>query len=359
MCPNDATIIITETLEPTTVIISDDCSDVTVVINETIENVTIEVCALGEQGLSAYDLAVANGFEGTLEEWLDYNIPYVGATKDVDLGLHQLKADSLAVSLESTESIDAGEIVWNAIDGTFDMGLIGGVTLQAGQELHIFGKASEVITNGDAVMFAGSQGDHILLKKAVPSEINSNPEYFIGVATQDFTNNQFGYVTTFGKVRTLDTTIYNSAVLYFDSASASSGKLTDTMPVAPNAKIIVAAVLRVHQTQGVLMVRPHTMPKMADLQDLNISNAANNQTLVFSDGLWQNKYTWEYLAINAKTDGAENTITNGYYLNYDLQGVSIYRYITTATDANGYPNEDSFYATNTAGVLTNLIVTRG
>jgi len=169
--------------------------------------------------------------------------------------------------------------------------LIGGVTLQAGQELHIFGKASEVINNGDAVMFAGSQGDHILLKKAVPSEINTNPEYFIGIATQDFIINQFGYVTTFGKVRTLDTTIYSGAVLYFDSTSASSGKLTDTIPEAPNAKIIVAAVLRVHATQGVLMVRPHTMPKINDLQNVKITAPANKQSLFYNEStsIWENR----------------------------------------------------------------------
>ena len=70
MCENDTTIIIAENLQPTTVIISDDCTDVTVVVNETVQNVTIEVCGLGEVGLSAYDIAVANGFVGTEEEWL-------------------------------------------------------------------------------------------------------------------------------------------------------------------------------------------------------------------------------------------------------------------------------------------------
>jgi hypothetical protein len=71
MCLDDTTIVITETLEPTTVIISDDCTDVTVVVNETIENVTIEVCGLGEAGLSAYQIAVNNGFVGTEAEWLE------------------------------------------------------------------------------------------------------------------------------------------------------------------------------------------------------------------------------------------------------------------------------------------------
>lgn len=216
-------------------------------------------------------------------------IPYTGATQDVDLGTHQLKADSLAVSTTSTETVDVGEIVWNSVDGTFDMGLIGGVTLQAGQELHMYGKATEAISNGQAVMFAGVQGDHILIAKADAATINANPEYLIGIATQDFVNNQFGYVTVFGNVRGLNTTGYTlGSVLYYNSESATDGLLTSTMPTAPNAKIIVSAVVRVHATQGILLVRPHTMPKLKDVQDVYAPSPSSN------NGLFWNSSTLRY-----------------------------------------------------------------
>jgi len=215
-------------------------------------------------------------------------VPYTGATQDVNLGTNQLKADSLSVSLTSVEPVDAGEIVWNQADGTFDMGLLNGVTLQNGQEIHFYGKAQGVISNGQAVMFAGSQGDHLLMSVATQSAINANPEYFIGVATQDFANNDFGYITVLGKVRELDTTIYSGSVLYFDSSGTTPGALTTTMPVAPNAKIIVAAIVRVHATQGILMVRPHTMPKVNDIQDIYAPTPANNY------GLFWNSATLRY-----------------------------------------------------------------
>lgn len=194
-----------------------------------------------------------------------------------------VKADHLKISTTSVESVDVGEIVWNQIDGTFDMGLIGGVTLQSGQEMHIYGKASEAITNGDAIMFAGIQGDHILIAKAEPTAINANPEHFIGIATQDFNINQFGYTTVFGNVRTLDTSIYSlGTILYFASDIPVAGKLTTTMPVAPNAKIIVAAVLRVHANQGMLMVRPHVMPKIQNLQDVYAPSPNNSEVLYWN-----------------------------------------------------------------------------
>lgn len=203
----------------------------------------------------------------------------------------KVSAEYLDLSTTTTRVVDAGEIAWNSIDGTFDIGLLNGVTLQAGQEMHFYGKATEAISNGNAVMFAGVQGDHILIAKADAATINANPEYFMGVATQDFTTNQFGYVTSFGNVRGLNTLSYTLGdVLYFDSTSATDGLLTATEPSAPNAKIIVAAVVRVHATQGILAVRPHTMPKLKDIQDVNVDTATTGEILQLqSTGVWENK----------------------------------------------------------------------
>ena len=220
-------------------------------------------------------------------------VPYTGATNNVDLGAYSLSADYIHLSTTTAHSASVGDIVWNAADGTFDMGLLNGVTLQVGQEMHIYGKASGAIPNGSPVMFAGSQGSHLLLSVADPTSINAHPEYFVGVATQDFTNNQFGYVTVFGQVRDLNTIAYpEGTVLYFNSVS---GGFTATIPSAPNAKIIVAAVVRSHATQGSLMVRPHAMPKVENLQDVGLSGVAENDVLVYDTNKWVNKTIAEIL----------------------------------------------------------------
>ena len=270
-------------------------------------------------------------------------VPYTGATQDVNLGLHSISttfitdnsnvdyensitlsggyivisstdivngisnnldinsnstdskkyisAPGVLINTSATEPIDAGKIVWNSADGTFDMGLLNGVTLQAGQEIHMYAKASGAISNGDAVQFAGAQGDHLLVKKAVPSEITANPEYFVGIATQDFTNNQFGYVTVYGQVRDLDTDDYpEGTVLYYQSSGTTNGLLTDVRPTGPRAKIIVAAVVRSHQNQGAIFVRPHVMPKIEDLQNVEISGATDGQILSYdaTQEVWKN-----------------------------------------------------------------------
>ena len=128
--------------------------------------------------------------------------------------------------------------------------------LQPTSKTHIYGKATEAISKGDAVQFAGNQGDHLLVKKAVPSEINTDPNLFIGLAKEDVANNAFSYFLTFGKIERINTSIYTNPILYYDSSATSNGKLTDTVPPSNKAKITVAAIERTHQTQGIIMVRP-------------------------------------------------------------------------------------------------------
>jgi hypothetical protein len=60
MCNDDVTVIIEAQEDFTTVVIENDCEDVTIISN-----------GLGANGLSAYEIAVANGFVGTEEEWLE------------------------------------------------------------------------------------------------------------------------------------------------------------------------------------------------------------------------------------------------------------------------------------------------
>jgi hypothetical protein len=69
-------------------------------------------------------------------------------------------------------------------------------------------------------MFAGAQGDHFLFAKATQAAIEANHELFIGLANQDFLNNEFGYVVEFGMITEIDTEQYTNTagtILWFDS----------------------------------------------------------------------------------------------------------------------------------------------
>jgi len=233
------------------------------------------------------------------------NVGYTGSagslgsvtTDDITEGVTNLYFTEARVDTAIADSVTTaaltitgqeGPIVWNATEGTLDVPLDNGVTLQLGQEQHVYAKATEAISNGMAVMFAGAQGNHLLIAKADINAVGFRDEYVVGVATQDFTTNQFGYVTSFGKVNQLNTNAFNEGDLLY--ISTTPGVLTATPPTAPTHAVLVAAVTRKHATQGSIFVRPKMGEHVGELHDVLITDVANDDVLVYNStlGVWEN-----------------------------------------------------------------------
>jgi hypothetical protein len=172
------------------------------------------------------------------------------------------------------------------------------------QKVLFYGKATEAISKGDAVMFAGAQGDHFLFSKATQAAIASNHELFIGLASQDLSNNEYGYVTEFGNIKEIDTSDYTAGdILWFDAGGSTAGALTTTEPAPPLAKIQVAAVIRSHQNEGVLFIRPTWYHELGELHDVSINTIQDKDLLVYNStaGLWENSKTVDTLSGNTFT----------------------------------------------------------
>lgn len=158
----------------------------------------------------------------------------------------------------------------------------------------IYAKASENLSAGDVVQFAGVQGDHLLVKKAVIDDSAGAfiAEYIVGVAPTAFATNDFGYFVTQGQVT--DASLNLSAfsvgqILWYDPTTA--GGLTATEPTAPNPKVRVAAVLRNNGSDDIMLVRPTFSKRMNDIEDVSTSAASNNDYLVYNSasGIWQHQ----------------------------------------------------------------------
>jgi hypothetical protein len=224
-------------------------------------------------GQAAYDYAntLTGGGIGTLQQ-----VTTAGNTTNVGM-----TTSSLAFNTASGVTVTTGQMAWNAADLTVDIGMANGVTLQVGQEQYIKVKASEAISDGEAVMFAGVSGEHILAARNNMSSVGYLAEYFIGVATQNFALNEFGYVTVFGKINGLNTLAYTAGdLLYADPAVI--GGLTKVEPQAPNLHIIVAAVTKRAGGDGHILVRPTFRPKLSNLSDVQITNIANNNLIKYN-----------------------------------------------------------------------------
>jgi hypothetical protein len=194
----------------------------------------------------------------------------------------------LSVNTSAGFTVTTGQMAWNAADLTLDIGMANGVTLQVGQEQYIKIKAGEAIADGEAVMFGGASGEHIIGLRNNMSAPGYIPEWFIGVATQNFTNNQFGYVTVFGKINGLNTLAYTEGdILYADPAVV--GGLTKTEPAAPYTHIIVAAVTKRAGGDGHILVRPTLRPYLHHLSDVSITSPTAGQVLTYQGNVWLNR----------------------------------------------------------------------
>jgi hypothetical protein len=206
------------------------------------------------------------------------------------------------------------QITWNADEGTIDVAY-DGVTLQVGQEQHLYLKASVALTNGDVVSFNGAQGGHMLGTKADITDSNFEDHHIIGVCTEDIALGEFGYVTTYGKVRGLNTSAYSEgAILYL---SNTAGQMTATKPTAPDHALIIAAVVKSHATQGTILVRPTPGSHLGDLHDVGVGTLTNGDRL-----------QW-----NSTNERFENVSNNMSELNNDMWEVTS----TVPTDGTGKP----------------------
>ncbi len=194
-----------------------------------------------------------------------------------------------------TTSLEPGCMAWSEQDGTVDVGLPNGVTMQLGQEMYYLARnqTGSTIPNGTVVQFAGSIGNSGRLKMT-PALASSGtpPIYVMGVTTHDVLTGSDGYVTAFGAVRSIDTrggaeNWQDGDILYVSGSVA--GKMTNVAPTTPVPKIVIAAVTNA-SANGNIFVRPTFGDNLSTLHDVLISNPQNGQVLKYnsSGGYWYN-----------------------------------------------------------------------
>jgi hypothetical protein len=188
-----------------------------------------------------------------------------------------------------------GTLYWDEADGnqTLNLVMAGGLTTQQiGEEQYYRIKADSTITEGQVIMFTGTVGASGALKGAPATGLTASTAlYVMGVATENIATNGWGYVTSFGLVRGINTTggaeaWVDGQILYLDPTVP--GGLTKTVPVAPNPKVVVAAVVYA-AVNGSLFIRPAFGGKLGDFEgDVNIVSPVNGDLLQYNGTVWQN-----------------------------------------------------------------------
>ena len=158
--------------------------------------------------------------------------------------------NKMVLSVDTNLVAGAGEITWSQDDRTANIGLGNGVVLQTGQEMLALvrnGTGSTII-DGTIVMVTGSIGNSGRLVVA-PYDGVSDASLIIGITTETIASGADGMVTSYGKVRGLNTSAWAEGTILYVNGSGFGVSETASL----NMKI--AAVITSHATNGIIMVR--------------------------------------------------------------------------------------------------------
>lgn len=209
-----------------------------------------------------------------------------------------------------------GSLYWDSADGIQTLSLVmadGDAVQQIGEEQYYRIKASAPITNGQAVMFTGTVGASGGLTGAPATGLTaSTASYVMGIATHDLATNDWGYVTSFGLVRGINTSAFTAGdILYLDPSVA--GGLTTTIPSAPNPKVQVCAVVYSSSTEGSLFVRTTFGGTLGQYEgDVGITSPSDGQLLIRNQtaGKWVNAALTAGTGVSVTNGAGAITITN-------------------------------------------------
>jgi len=209
-----------------------------------------------------------------------------------------------------------------------------------GEEMYYRVKLTAPATKGQVLMFTGTLGASGGLTAAPATGLSPDQSnYILGVSMQTGTTNDWVTVVEFGEIKEIDTTggveaWVQGQILYFNPAVA--GGLTKTKPTAPNAIAIVAAVVHVSSTVGILFVRP-TFGSVLGGTDGNVEFASiTNGDVIVYDGTDQR---WENRAQSTLSVGSAATAT-------DATNAAIVATTATSTNADFFL---PFVAASTTG----------
>jgi hypothetical protein len=246
-----------------------------------------------------------------------------------------------SISFLTTEEFEPGRgsLAWANNDGTLALGLSDTLHTHLNQDTlyYVINQSGFTIPANTVVMANGTVGNSgsILVSPAIGN--GSFPsEYVMGVATHNIADGADGYVTAFGKIRGINTSMFSEGdILYLNPAIP--GTMMNTAPVAPNNKVTVAIVVTKSVNQGEIFVRPTFTDKLSSLEDVHTVDVSDGQSLV-------------WVAANSRFENQTITVSSdeaNLYNTYTTLTANDYNSFTTLT-ANIY-NTFAYLNANVGG----------
>jgi hypothetical protein len=276
--------------------------------------------------------------------------------------------DFIQFDTAATVTNATGKLYYNFDDQfqTLSFQMNGNQVQHIGEELYYRVKLSSGATKGQVLMFTGTLGASGGLTAAPATGLQpEQASYILGVAAETGATNDWVFVTTFGEVKSINTTggaesWAQGDVLYYNPSV--TGGLTKNKPSVPNAICIVAAVVHVGSSNGVLFVRPTYGSVLGGTDgNVNFTSLASGNTLIYDAvaGVWENAFLTDGTGISITEGAGTITITNSA----PDQTVSLTGAGTTSISGT-YPNftvtsNDAFTGTVTSVTGTSPVASSG
>lgn len=219
-------------------------------------------------------------------------VPYTGATADVNLGTHKAIVDAVEFSLTPTASPGAGQIAYKGNTGALAY-LMNSSAVEStiGQTTHAYVNNADSVTilKGQPVYLFGANGNKASVKLANNTSDTTSAKTF-GLAAENITSGQNGFVICQGVLDGLNTGAYNPGDTLYVGATA--GTLTSTKPYAPNHLVYVGVVEKANNGAGQIYVRVQNGYELDEIHDVDLISTppANNDVLTYVTGspnLWK------------------------------------------------------------------------
>ena len=198
-------------------------------------------------------------------------------------------SNSEVIEMTFVDGEDEYKLSYNAQNGTLDLSLRNGVTLQVGQEnlAYVRNTNDFKLEEGTAVTLSDTTGDRPIAVPINPSD-DTSARGTIGIVTSDegIAKNAFGYIATFGMVRELNTSFFDEGDFLY---AGSNGELTNVKPTQPDNVIEIGIVVKKAE-EGIVFVNPRIRDRVINLSDTEILEATADQVLVRDvNGVWRNQ----------------------------------------------------------------------
>ena len=228
----------------------------------------------GDTGLGVEDPI---GADGTLLAAQSGN---VSGTEWVD----EVTLDALTLDTAAAETTTEAKMLWNADQGTFEIGMEGAVPLFVGHNVfyRVKNQTGGPLNKGKVCAFDGTLGASGVIKAKLADIASDGVDTIMGVAAHTIGNGEDGFVLAHGKLRKVDTTGFAAESLLWADPS-SPGDWVDTEPARP--RVLIAAVVYEDGTNGEIVVRPtwdHTVA-VDELADVSASAPNDGDILRYNN----------------------------------------------------------------------------